>query len=322
MKISTKLDAKDYEILRELDINFRQTFSSIGKKVKLSKNSVSLRFEKLKDYMLHNIVGINNKLLGYTEVKVYYSFDFYNEDTKKMIINELKGYNYVIWAAHYYGLYDLAVCFLVNNFDQLIKEMIKFNKKFASKINQKEVQIGCEQFYFRYNFIHENPIKKVYKVKTEDKTISLTNSEKKILQLIRHDPRTSSVEISKKTGFSLKTISDKLKSLKGRGVIMGYFMTLDPIKFNYNTFKILLQMRNLKYEKEIEDYLCTIKNIKYIVKTSGMWDYEIDFIYPTIQELQNQIEIMKETFPNTFKKIVILSFYKRVLTNKERYFFS
>ena len=35
-----KLDEKDKKILKELDINFRQPFSQIAKKVNLSKNAV------------------------------------------------------------------------------------------------------------------------------------------------------------------------------------------------------------------------------------------------------------------------------------------
>ena len=66
-----QIDKKDYEILRILDENFRSPFSHIAKRVGLSKNSVALRFHKLKDLMLHNTTGINNKLLGYNLVKVF-----------------------------------------------------------------------------------------------------------------------------------------------------------------------------------------------------------------------------------------------------------
>ncbi len=96
--------AKDYAILRELDINFRQSFSAIGKKVKLSKNSVAIRFERLKDLMLHNVTGINNELIGQTMVKVYYSFDFYDEKTERKIIEYIQNNSNIMWAARMYGL--------------------------------------------------------------------------------------------------------------------------------------------------------------------------------------------------------------------------
>jgi Lrp/AsnC family transcriptional regulator, leucine-responsive regulatory protein len=310
-----KLDAKDYEILRELDINFRQSFSKIGKKVKLSKNSVGLRFQKLQNYMLHNLVGINNGALGFIEVKVYYSFDFYNEDTEKLIIKEVKRHKSILYAARYYGVYDLSICFLVNSLEHLIPQLISFNEKFSGKITQKDMQITSKHYYFRYNFLHKVPIKDYYTFDHRTEKVVLSKSERKILLLMRYNPRMSIIELSKQTCLSPKTLSNRIKDLERKNVITGYFMTLDPAKFNHNTFKLLLQVRNIKNIDEFEKFLLTLKNIKYIVKMSGLWDYEVDFIFPTISELQEQIEIIKEKFPNSLKKMGILSFSRRIVTN-------
>lgn len=310
-----KFDTKDFEILRELDINFRQSFSKIGKKVKLSKNSVMLRFEKLKNFMLHNLTGINYGILGLREVKVYYSFDFFNDKTESNIIKEIKNYKNVIYAARYYGNYDLCICFLVENIDDLISQVWKFNEKFSSKITQKDMQIAWKHFYFRYNFLHEKSIYETKVVVKDKYRINLSDKEKKIIEVIRYNPRMSIINISNKTRLSPKTISNKIKELIDKKVIMGFFMALDTVKFNHNTFKILLQIKDLKESEEFEKYLCTIKNVKYIVKMSGLWDYEIDLIYPNISELQKQIEIIKEKYPNLLKKITILSFNKRIITN-------
>jgi DNA-binding Lrp family transcriptional regulator len=311
-----KLDSKDYDILRELDKDFRQSFSKIGKSVKLSKNSISLRFDKLQEYMLHNTTGINNKKLGYTDVRVYYEFDFLNESTEKAIVKELKKYKHVSWAARFYGVYDLGIGFWIKELDQFIEEMGRFNEKFANKIISKEIQIGYKQYHYRYNFIHKEPINNFQKIESKEDFVELTKVEKSILKMVRLNPRINLVDISSETGYSLKTISDKLKLLKEKGIITGYFMTLDPIKFNHNTFKLLIQLRNEKFDRELEEYLGTLKNVKIIFKMSGSWDYEIDFIYPSIRELQNEIENLKQKFPMVVRKFAILSFSRRILTNE------
>lgn len=314
-----KLDLKDYKILRELDTNFRQSFSEIGKKVGLSKNSVSLRFEKLKPYMLHNITGLDNEILGCTMVKVFYTFDFLNEKTEKEIANELKKHKNILWAARFYGSYDLCICLFVNNMDDLINQVSSFDKRFSNKINKKEIQIIFKQTFFRNNFVHEKPILKKYEIKKTDKKVKLINIEKRILLELRYNPRISLINLSEKTGLYPKTISNRIKSLEKNGVIMGYFMTLDPIKFNFNSFKLLFQVQNLKEDDKFESYLSSIKNIKYITKMLGLWDYELDCVYSTTMDLQKQIEEIKEKFPNVLKKIAILNFGKRIATNKENF---
>lgn len=319
MQENFRLDAKDFAILRELDINFRQPFSKIAKKVNLSKNSVALRFEKLKSYMLHNTTGINNELVGYTMAKVYYTFDFYNEHLEKEIIKELKKYKNIIWAARFYGIYDLFICLLVNNIEDLLLAVNKFNERFSRKINQKEMQITFKQFYFRHNYVHQEPIRLIYEVDHIEKKIPFTETEKRIIRIMRHQPRISSVEIAQKTGISTKTVLQKIKNLRKNNVIMGYFMTLDPVKFNYSSFKLLIQVQNLKRSEDLENYLKSIKNIRYFTKMIGLWDYEIDCVYASTTALQQQIENLKQKFPHALKKISILNFGKRILTNTEHF---
>jgi len=325
-KISTntskedKLDAKDYEILKELDSNFRQSFSKIAKKVGLSKNSVGLRFEKLKNYTLHNMVGLNNEIMGYTLVKVYYSFDFYNETIEKAIIEEVNKNKNILWAARYYGTYDIGIALMVRNIDEIISQVNSFDNRFAQKINRKDIQIIHRHFYFRYNFLHNKPLEWVSRIVYDQKEEKMNKLDKKIIHHILYNPRMSVVDMADLLKVSPKTISNRLEYLEKKGIIMGYFMTVDVSKFKHNTFKLLLQLQNPKQTKEFEDYISTLKNVKYMAKMLGMWDYELDFIYPNMTELQNQIEIIKEKFPNLIKKMEIMSFRKRVATNKKDFF--
>jgi len=313
------LDSKDYAILRELDINFRESFSKIGKKVRLSKNSVALRFEKLKEYMLYNIVGINVESLGYTLVKVFYTFDFYNENTEKAIKNETKKYHNMIWAARLFGPYDVCIALLVKDMDEIKNQVNEFNRKFAEKISQKEIQIVSNQYYFRHNYLHEKPIPKRYSLTRSDKRVELSKTDIKILLALRYNPRISLVDLSKKTKLSTKTVANRMKILEKDGVIMGYFMTLDQVKFNRTTFKLLIQVQDLEKNKDFEDYVFEQKNLRYVSDMLGLWDYEIDLAYESMNDLQRDINVMKEKFPDYFKKISIISVGRRLVTNEDAY---
>jgi DNA-binding Lrp family transcriptional regulator len=314
------LDTKDYAILRELDANFRQSFSKIGKKVGLSKNSVALRFEKIKRYTLHNVTGLNNEIMGYTFVKVYYSFDFYNESIEKAIIEEVKKNKNIRWAERYYGIYDIGIGLMVKNIDEIISQVNSFDERFSQKINKKDIQIVYNQDYFRYNFIHKNPVDWVSKIRYDQKETEIKKLDKKILHYLLYEPRANVVDIAKALGVSPKTVSSRRKDLEKKGVIMGYFMTLDVTKFKNNSFKLLIQLRNPKQTEEFEEYISSLKNIKHTAKMLGPWDYELNFIYPNMTDLQNQIESIREKFPNLIKKIEIISFRKRIANNKRNFF--
>jgi len=315
-----KLDSKDYGILRELDSNFRQSFSGIGKKVRLSKNSVGLRFEGLKCCTLHNSTGINNEKLGYTLVKVYYSFDFYNEALEKAIIAQVSKNKSIRWAERFYGPYDVGIGLMARDLDDVIREVNSFDSKFANKISKKEIQIFHLQEYYRYNFLHEKPIGWVSRISYDEKEVPIKLIDKKIIHHLLYDPRANVVDIAGKLGVTPRTISNRKKYLEKTGVIMGYFMTLDVRKFKHNTFKLLVQIQNTQQAQEFEKYLSSLKNIKYFGKMVGMWDYELDFIFPTMTDLQNQMETLKEKFPNLIKKMEIMNFRKRIATNQKDFF--
>ena len=60
----TKLDLKDKKILYELDLNSRQSFHQIAKKVGLSKDSIIYRVNKLKQdgiiKQFHTVIDVIN----------------------------------------------------------------------------------------------------------------------------------------------------------------------------------------------------------------------------------------------------------------------
>ena len=100
---------------------------------------------------------------------------------------------------------------------------------------------------------------------------------------------------------------------------MGYFMAIDPSKLGLNTFKLLIQAHSAKRIEEFEKYLILLNNVKHVARHIGLWDYEVDGVYSSMLELQEQIELLKQNFPDLIKKIEIINFGRRLITSKEIY---
>lgn len=314
-----KLDKKDYAILRELDLNYRKSFARIAKKVRLSKNSVALRFEKLRPYISHALTSIDFDRLGYTEVRIFYTFGFYNKSIEEEIVEELKTYKNVAWATRFYGRYDLLVCFMFRDVQDFISQVERFNQRFEDSIIKKDMQILSDQKHIRHNFIHKEPVYDIFRVKAGRKKYGLSDTSRKILLTMMHNPRMNITDISKKTGLSTKTVSNNIKKLEKDRIIIGYFPTYLPVKFNHVMYKLLLRVQNQKIKDEFDSYLTGIKNIRFIAKTIGLWDYEIDAIYPNITSLQKEIENMNEKFQKAIKRVEIMSLGVKIYTNERSY---
>lgn len=314
-----KLDKKDMDILKILDENFRTPLSKIAKKVGLSKNAVALRFEKLSNLISHTTTGINNKLLGYSLVKVYYSLDFLDDNTIKEIKDQFTKHTNLLYVATLYGRYNMEIAFFIKDIGDLVRELKEFNKRFSKKINKKEIQIVVDQFYLGNTFLYGGQSKSVSEIFPVKERIELTNAEKKILSIIRNNPRISLINLAEKTKLTPKTVSTNLKSLEKRKIILGYYMAINPSMLGLCTFKLLLQIQGIKDTREFEKSLVSIKNAKHISRQIGLWDYEIDLVFNNILELQEQIELLKQKFPRLIKKIEIISFGRRLITSKEMF---
>jgi Lrp/AsnC family transcriptional regulator for asnA, asnC and gidA len=87
-----KLDLKDRKILYHLDIDSRQSFASIGKKVGLHKDSVADRVKKLieKGIIRGFFTVIDYSKIGLNAYRFYFSFLNITPKLKKdgMIIHE------------------------------------------------------------------------------------------------------------------------------------------------------------------------------------------------------------------------------------------
>jgi DNA-binding Lrp family transcriptional regulator len=314
-----KLDTKDFRILRELDKNYRTPFSKIAKKVGLSKNSVSLRYERLKELISHSTVGINNELLGYKVVKVYYAFNTYNNSTEQKMKKVLKKHKNILWAAKFYGPFDVSICLIVKDINELINHVTDFNDQFSKQIKFKAIQIIHKQFFFRHSYLYKKPIRKYSVIKKTDTVLNLSENDKKILSIMRNDPRISLIDIAKITNLSTKTIAERIKALEKNKIITGFFATFDNSKLGFETSRILIKIQKPEISEQFENHLCTIPNIRHFRKILGSWDYEIDIVNKNADELHQQIENLKQAFPNLFKEISLASFGKRIITNKERF---
>ena len=105
-----KLDVKDRKILYELDLDSRQSFSQLGKKVSLHKDVVAYRVKKLQEKgIIKNFYTFidSSKLLGLMAFRCYCSFQNITPKIKQEIIEYLVNSRCTNTVHSVLGSYDL-----------------------------------------------------------------------------------------------------------------------------------------------------------------------------------------------------------------------
>ena len=163
--IMEKLDIKDRKILYYLDLNSRQSFSQIGKKVGLHKDSVAHRVKRLQEKGI--IVRFNTLIdslkLGYTCMRFYLNFQYITPEIKKEIIDHFVHFKHTQLVASPEGGFELCVFMLAKN----VIEIHSFWQKTLSKYRD----------YFSDQiitpFIGENIYSKSFLIDEKDDRINL-----------------------------------------------------------------------------------------------------------------------------------------------------
>ena len=112
-----KLDLKDRKILYHLDLDSRQSFAQLGRKVGLHKDVVAYRVKKLLERgVIRNFCAyINDSKLGYHHIRLYITFQFITPEIKSEIINYFVNNDYLEFVHTTEGHYDLVLIVSTKN---------------------------------------------------------------------------------------------------------------------------------------------------------------------------------------------------------------
>src|SRR3989338_8419198 len=110
------LDTKDRKILSELDFNARQSNSEIGKKVRLSKEVVKYRIDRM---MENGLIVRFHTVINYFKLGIQ-KYKQYHKKTE--------------WVATATGEWDIICGFLVGNINEFDDEIMKIVSKYTSHI--------------------------------------------------------------------------------------------------------------------------------------------------------------------------------------------
>jgi DNA-binding Lrp family transcriptional regulator len=310
-----KLDLKDRKILYELDIDSRQPFHNIAKKVGLSKDAVIYRINKLKEegiiQRFHTV--IDNGKLGLIPFRLYLKLMNTTHEKEEEILEYFKNEKEVIWLMSIDGEYDIGLATYVKS----IKEMNVFWKKLLSKyrnyIAKRWLTIYTKVAYYpRAYFLELKENYEEFVCFTEPEEVKLDDKEIEILKLLAPDARISVVDIADKLKIAPKTAAKKIKELEEKKVIVGYRTMFDLEKLGYQYFKVHISVQDLFPEKEksIKNYLRQHPNIVYDNEILGGYDLEIEIQVKSLNELRDILGDMKRRFIKIILNYTYMLFYK------------
>jgi len=320
LTIMEKLDLKDRKILYELDIDSRQSFRSIGRKVGLSKDVVTYRVKKLQEKgIIRNFyTEINGYKLGYSSVKFYLTYQNVTPPIKQEIIDYLVKSKYTDIVSSVEGQYDLDVISYVNDIPEFHNIWNSFINKYKDFFSNQIFCVHNTNIEYKKTFLlDEKPNisddRVVFKEVSSDKKAELDNLDFKILDLLVCNSRMNTLDIARKLDSTVTTVNSGINKLVKTGVIMRYSIDVEWPMIGYKVYKVDVVLKDSRKINQVIDYIEKNPNLFCRMASLGYVDLELIFLLNNANELHSIMEDLSLKYPDTIRSY---KYFSEIKTHK------
>ena len=314
------LDIKDLKILFELDKDSRQSLTGIAKKVRLSKEVVFHRINKLigKGYISRFQAVISVCRIGYQPYKIYLKLQDMTRESRREIQDYLLKRKEVYWIGNCQGKWDLILAVWARSVQEFSSIHDEILGKLGKNILDKEISSSHRTMQFNRRWFYSDNSKTVETTFGEDlEKASIDDADTHIIGELSKNSRIKIVDLSEKLKISPQSLIYKMRQMEKKGIIAGYKISLDPKKMGYETCKAFISLKNLteKRKQELLSHCRFLKNAINVVMTAARWDLEIEFEVKDFEQYYNIMESLKEDFSDiikSYESVIIVSEPKQI----------
>jgi len=308
-----KLDKKDKQILYQLDLNSRQSFNQIAKKVKLSKEVVRYRIKQLEKIGVirgyQTLIDVSK--LGYLNCRFFIKFQRDTPDEENHIIEYYKNHPRFWWVDSIDGFRDLGIACWVKNIYEFFEIKEDLITRFGKYIYDLDISIYSKFYIYKREYLldkklKDNPIIVMFYPEIAE----YDNKDIEILKLITPNARMNSVQISKKTGISVSNVNYRIRKMIEKGIIKDFRVIIDLQKIGYYWYKIEIQLEDLKIKKSMLEYFHQHPNIIYAYETISDNDIEVEMEVESYEDFRKILDEIRKLFGKNIKKYHHLIWYK------------
>jgi Lrp/AsnC family leucine-responsive transcriptional regulator len=301
-----KLDLKDKKLLYQLNINSRQSYSQIARKVGLSKNVLVYRINRLKEKEIIKsyYTVIDAYKLGYIGTRFHFVFQYTTPEIKKEIIYYFIKNQHTALVASVQGYFDLSVLMWVRNVNDFYQCWQNMQNKYGYYFQEQTFTFFLKEKHFRPSYLLLDQYNSSDRLITEEtgggKPVDYDDFDFNILKLISSKARMPLIEIAEKLNSSVPKIKNRIKNLIKKDIIKGFRAEINLIKIGYNSFKVYIFLKEFKLRNQIINYIKMNPYLTCIDTTTGESHLELEFHLKTLGQLH---EIMRDLI-NYFPKAV------------------
>jgi len=302
-----KIDSKDREILFQLDLDSRQSFSKIGSKVGLSKTVVAYRVNKLiENGIIKTFYTVIDAFkLGYISFRIYLVYQYMTQAKEKEIIDYFTSQKLNWWTISAEGRFDLAVIMWVKDINDFYSFWEETLKRFRDFFLEQQFSVYIQLYSYRHSYLLDD-IRKSDRTKFEmtggGTQTKIDDIDFKLLRIIAPNARAPVKEIAQRLNTTVAVVNYRIKKLLKEGVIQGFRCDIDLSQLGYQFFKADIDLKDYKQRGKIINYAKINPYLVRIDKSVGISDLELEYHVKSLEQFHEIMKDLINKFPDVIKK--------------------
>ncbi|MBU2440969.1 MAG: Lrp/AsnC family transcriptional regulator, partial [Nanoarchaeota archaeon] len=309
------MDVLDKKILRELDLNCRQSYAQIARKVRSSRAVVGYRIKRLEKQgvIKKYITAVNLGKLGFNTYKLYFKVFGHEEQAEKDFISYVIKLPKVIHFMKTQGAFDFSLVIATKNINDLDEIISDLKNNFSNIIRDYRLSIIVSSRVFgraKLFLAEKDKCPKVENFSGATDTIHLDDKDVKILCALSNDASLPILDLAKKTGLSMDVIKYRMKKLVKQGIINNFrlLFSADKLGFYHYVFLLNIKQATKADEERINTWGQLNDRVMYITKRVGFWDFELNVALKDIDDFNKFVAELEKEFSkiiNSYETIII-----------------
>ncbi|MEW5996383.1 MAG: Lrp/AsnC family transcriptional regulator [Candidatus Micrarchaeota archaeon] len=312
------LDVTDRKILAELDQDARISYSELGKRIRVAKETVKYRMERLmKEGAIQGFyTAVDFSKLGFVVYRLYLRLRNTFPEIEQEIVKYLAESKNVSVLYRTNGPYHLAMGVWARDIWEYEKFWQDFKHRFGRYVSASHLALMSDYREFSRLYLSGGKAeKKSFPVVTKSGKEKLDQLDFRLLTFLSGNARASIVEIAKKTGASIVTVRSRLKRLMDKKVIVGFRPMLNLNALGREYYKVDLWLSKFDKAEEIAGHILSNPNVIYAEKTLVTSDLEFDVEIENFDKFISLMDSFKAKFPEDVQDYSYYSLVKNYKTS-------
>lgn len=254
------LDLLDRRILFELDCYSRRSLSELARKVRLGRDLVTYRLERLQaEGILRRATAlINPYKLGLTVYKTYLKLEA-QKDRWNEFVNRLDQHPKTSWLAECYGKWDMIWCVYAHTPKEIYDLQDQMFSDYRDIIPSYNVTTLVNHWWFPKKYLLGKSVDEVqgWGFQPPEFTFGATPAqhvpdelEVGLIRLLCDNARFSTKELAERLNTTPAIVKYRMQKLERLGIIAGYRVDIDRSRLGMTLFKVQVHPRDYDVEKE------------------------------------------------------------------------